>query len=153
MASAINEIITAIAGWDVRYDSDVFVKTISGENLKTYTGTAEAPVRIISMISPDASESVGFIALGSKAPMRADWQISDLLMLRPIAHEGGDNIGRSEPHIRNYIKNYITEIKNDRSPTNESWIEEVTHTPGTYSYGASGEYYGVSVILSVSEKI
>ena len=152
MTSAINEIIEAVAGWTPQYDTDVFVKAVYGESLKSFTGTPEMPVRIISQVSPDNSGANGFIALGKT--MRADWTVSDLLLIRPVA-TGGDSgsLRTSEPQIRNYIKSYITQMQNDRSPTNQSWVEEISWNAGTFSYGDNVDYYGVNIVLSISEAI
>jgi hypothetical protein len=149
MASAINEIISTVGEWDVYYDSDVFVKSVYGNKLKTYTGTPETPVRIISIINPDASGGEGFVALGKT--QRADWQIADLLLIRPTSHGGA--LRNSEPQIRNYLKNYITQVQNDRSPTAQSFVEEVNWTAGNFTYGDEIEYYGVNIILSIGEII
>lgn len=147
--SAINEIITAVAGWTPQYDSDVFVKSVYGEKLKTYTGTAETPVRIISMLVPEAGEDTAFVALGKT--MRGNWEISDLLLLRPTA--SGGTLRTAEPQIRNYIKSYIAQMQNDRSPTDQSWVESISASPGTFTWGDNTEYYGVNVTLSISEII
>ena len=149
MTSAINEIVAAVAGWTPEYDSDVFVKAVYGNKLKKFTGTPETPVRIISQVSPENSGATGFIALGKT--MRADWEISDLLLIRPVA--AGGSLRTSEPQIRNYIKSYITQMQNDRSPTDQSWVEEISWNAGTFSYGDNVDYYGVNIVLSISEAI
>lgn len=150
MASAINEIVAQVASWTPEYDSDIFVKSIYGNSLKTYTGTAETPVRIISMVLPDSGLGENaFVALGKT--LRADWQIADMFLLKPTA-EGG-SLRNSEPQIRNYIKSYITQMQNDRSPTNQSFIEGISADIGEFSYGDNVSYYGANIVLSISEII
>ncbi len=147
MSSKINEIYDAIAGWDVYWDSDVPVKSREVHSMKAFTGTPEMPVRILNPIDPETGGADGFVALGKTKVIV--WNIVDTLYIRPVAH--GGQIRRSAPQLVNYIKTYITAMKNDRSPTSQSWIESMTWNLGQFEYPGSEECYGVKVILEVHE--
>jgi hypothetical protein len=149
MTSAIDSIYDAIAGWSVYYDSDLPPTVHEVQGLRDYTGTPEMPVRILSNISPEGEAAGTFVALGKT--QRIDWTISDLLLIRPTSL--GGSLRNSAPQIQTYIVDYIDAVKADRSPTNQSWVESMTFTPGTYEYGDNVSYYGVNVILTVSEII
>lgn len=149
MASQINSIYDAIAGWSVYWDSDIPVKVHEIQGLRAYTGTPEMPVRILSNVDPQSNGAGGFVTLGKTK--RIDWTISDLLLIRPTAHGGA--LRNSAPQIQNYITNYITAVQNDRSPTNQSWVESLTWNAGEFTYGDNTSYYGINIILEISEII
>jgi len=149
MTSALNEIYDAITGWDVYWDSDIAIKAREIQSMKAFTGTPEMPIRILNIIDPDTSGASGFVALGKTNVIV--WNIVDTLYLRPTAH--GGQIRRSSPQLANYIKTYITAMMNDRSPTSQSWIEEMTWQLGVFEYPGSEECYGVKVNLVIHEVI
>ena len=151
MASAINEIYDAIAAWDVSWDSDVTIKVKELQSMDDKIGTPEGAVRILSPLDPETGGGGGHVALGKT--MTVSWRISDTLYIRPTSH--GRSLENSVPQLMNYIKTYLTAIQNDRSPTNQSWIEEVEWDVGTYAYPTeqNDRYYGVRFLLTVNEVI
>lgn len=149
MASAINEIYDAIAAWDVYYDSDIVITTHEIQSLKDFTGTPEMPARILSPIDPETAGTAGHVALDET--ITAVWEIADVLLIRPTAHEGSTI--RAAPQIVNYMKTYLTALQADRSPTKQSWIENMEWEAGTFAYGDNTQYYGVKVVLEVHEVI
>ena len=147
--SKLNEIYDAIAAWDVYWDSDITPKVREIQSRKAFTGTPEMPVRIIHLIDPESSGAGGFVALGKTNIIV--WNVIDTFYLKPVAH--GGQIRRSSPKLANYIKTYITAMKNDRSPTSQSWIESMTWQLGVFEYPGSEECYGVKVNLEIHEVI
>ena len=149
MTSALNEIYDAIASWEVYWDEDIPIGTREIQSMKAFTGTPEMPIRILNLIDPETSGADGFVGLGRTKVVV--WNIIDTLYIRPTAH--GGQIRRSTPQLANYIKTYITAMQNDRSPTSQSWIEEMTWQLGTFEYPGSELCYGVKVNLEVHEVI
>ena len=147
--SVINSIFDAIAGWDVYYDSDVPPKVKELQNLDDTLKTAEGVVRVITLQNGDQAGE--FVALGKT--MAIDWTIIDTLYVRPTAHLGA--LRNSIPQLTNYVVNYIDAIKNDRSPTNQSHIENWSASIGTESYpeGTSEDWFTATITLTVREFI
>jgi len=147
--SRINAIFDAIAGWDAYYDSDVVPKVKELQNLDDTLKTAEGVVRVINLQGGD--EAGEFVALGKTIAI--DWTIIDTLYVRPQAHLGA--LRNSIPQLTNYVVAYIEQIKNDRSPTNQSHVESWTAVIGTESYpeGSSEEWFTATITLVVREYI
>lgn len=151
MASAINEIYDAIAAYDVYWDSDVSIKVREIQNLKDSIDTPEGPVRLLSPVDPLAGGLGGHIALGPTA--KYTWYIVDTLYLRPTSH--GGSLRNSMPQIMNYVKSYLEVVRLDRSPTSQSYVEEMSWEPGVFSWPSSAgdPYYGVRFSLTVHEVV
>ena len=149
--SAINEIYDAVAAWDAYWDSDIPVKVREIQNQSDTLGTPEGPVRILSPVDPEAGGDGGFVALGKTT--RYTWYITDTLFMRPTAH--GGSLRNSIPQLMNYVKIYLEAMRNDRSPTSQSWIEEAYWDIGTYSWPPyeGDEYFGVRFTLTINEVV
>lgn len=150
--SQINAIYNAIAGWDVRYSTNVPVKVHKMTKLPTNIGTAEGALRIISPLNADADGGGGHIALGRT--MVIEWNITDTLYVRPTAHGGA--LRRSVPQVMNYVGEYLGLVKvNQGLGLSNVWIEDASWQVGVYAYPVDGgdPWYGVQFIVTVHEAI
>jgi len=154
MASKIKNIYSNIASREVYYDSDVLPRVWDLNDIGKFDGEVanSCPVRVLSVITPESGlENASFVELGEN--MVVTWKISDLLLIRPTAH--GGSMRNSLPQMINYQVDYLDAIQEDRTPTSQSFIEEMYMNRGVFKFPTdeSDAYYGVEAVITVIEYI
>jgi hypothetical protein len=154
MSSAIASIYDAIATWTPTYDSDV---TIPVENYNQVNSTfkdANAPVRKL-MFGPSPAElrEGAFITLGKLQGV--NWTIHDYLYLKATA--SGVGYAEVSGKLLLYIASYDEQVRQNRAPTTQSSIQDVSCTPGVLYWPPGSEtgeqYWGVDCAITVREII
>lgn len=146
MTSAISSITAAIALWAPTYNSDVTIYCRDMDELSDVFDPGDCPVRMLFVGEPDAA----MVALGKT--VKANWKIVDRCFIKPAAQ--GDSLKENSQRIRDYIASYINIVRQNRAPTSQSWVTDVSLRPVILNWPLDSEQsamVGVEVTLAISE--
>lgn len=140
--SNITAIYHALANMEV---GTAKLKAKDVHEIKFQFSDKELPMRLLM---PSTETDAGFIMIGSLVDVA--WQITDMMLLDPVGTGGG--IHEYSGAMVEYIGDYLTAIKANRSLYAGSHVENIAAEAGMIDWG-SKQYYGVIVTLTVKEKM
>jgi len=135
--SAIEEIYLALANLELGG-----VKSRNLPEVKLQVRLADLPLRILV---PSTTGELSFIAIGTLN--KITWDITDLCLWAPLS---GGGIEQYAAPMMDYVKSYLSEIKNMRNPTSQSNIVGLGVELGPTPW-ADSDYWAIRMNLAIEE--
>lgn len=139
MSSNILSVYDTLAGWSI---TNIKV-TRDIDEVKLDIKQGDLPMRILL---PSTEGELGFIDIGKLTNIQ--WQIRDLCLWAPLS--AGAGIEQYASDIVTYVKDYIDNVKNNRSPANNTNIVGMSVRISPVPWGEN-DYWSIDILLQVEE--